>query len=88
MTQLSIQEFRRKLSLYLAQAEAGESFVITRRGRPIVRISSIAMPGVSVGKHFGKGSIRPAISGGLEGRSLEILDEDRRDRFEDWNPSS
>lgn len=39
MTHYSIAEFKNKLSKLLERAEKGEDIVITRHGKPVVRIS-------------------------------------------------
>jgi antitoxin (DNA-binding transcriptional repressor) of toxin-antitoxin stability system len=40
MTEVSVTEAKARLSELLKRAQAGESFVITRRGRPVARISA------------------------------------------------
>lgn len=86
MIRISIQDLKRNLSACLARAEAGEALLITRHGRPVVRITTAANPHLHVGKNFGRAKLRPAIDCDLGGRALEVLEEDRRDRFDDLYP--
>lgn len=42
---ISVREFKGKLSRYLRRAAAGEEVTVTSRGRPIVRLVQAAAPG-------------------------------------------
>jgi prevent-host-death family protein len=86
MEKVPVHELKENLSAYLARAEAGESLVVTRHGRPVVRISAIATPHVQVGSRVGQLVLKPVIRGGLGGRALEILREDREDRLDELFP--
>jgi len=44
MAETGIRELKANLSAYLRQVEAGETIVITRRGKPIGRIVPISRP--------------------------------------------
>ncbi len=82
MHAIPIQDLKSNLSAYIAMAEAGEAIVITRHGRPIARLTTTDSAHTRVGARFGKGSLAPAHLGGLGGRALKALDEDRRDRLD------
>jgi prevent-host-death family protein len=82
MTEVSIQELKANLAAYLARAEAGEALVVTRHGKPLVRITAVTEPGVVVGPGFGKTNLRQVVSERVGDLALRLLDEDRNDRFE------
>lgn len=83
MKSVPIQDLKQSLSAYIAEAEAGEPILITRHGRPIARLTAADLPHCRVGSRLGQGALEPVIRGGLGGRALEILDQDRRDRLDD-----
>jgi prevent-host-death family protein len=82
MTNVSIQELKQNLSAYLARAEAGESVVVTRHGRPAVRLVAAAATEVVVGPGFGKTKLRKVVPDQLGSEVLRVLAEDRNDRFD------
>lgn len=77
MPHVSVQELKHSLSAWLARAEAGEPVVVTRHGKPLVRIVAAEDPQVHVGDRFGKTSLRQVIAESVGERALGILDEDR-----------
>jgi prevent-host-death family protein len=86
MTDVSIQELKQNLSAYLARAEAGESLIVTRHGRPLVRITAATEPRVVVGPGFGKTKLRQVVRERVGDLALRMLDEDRRDRLDEPKP--
>src|SRR6478609_5390937 len=42
--EVGVRELHDRLSAYLDQVEAGADFVVTRRGRPIARLSQVGAP--------------------------------------------
>lgn len=92
MDSVAVRELRQNLSRYLGQVKAGESFVVTERGREVARLtpsgpadSPIArlvaergatMPRGDLLKHVGESDLPPAIGP----PSIEVLDELREDR--------
>jgi prevent-host-death family protein len=82
--EVGVRELKARLSEYLGRAAAGESVVVTDRGRPIARIVSFA-EGSAVERGIAEGWIEQPRSDRLEparrhraGRQvLEVLDEDR-----------
>ncbi|MBL9078672.1 MAG: type II toxin-antitoxin system prevent-host-death family antitoxin [Planctomycetes bacterium] len=83
MADVSIQELKRNLSAYLARAEAGEALVVTRHGRPVVRIAAFRQPQVVIGPRFGKTRLSQVVRERVGEAALRHLQEDRRDRFDD-----
>jgi prevent-host-death family protein len=77
MPQVSVQELKQSLSAWLARAEAGELIVVTRHGRPLVRIVAAEDPQVRVRERFGKTSLHQVVAESVGERALAILDEDR-----------
>lgn len=82
MDTIGVRELRRYASRWLARVKAGESFVVTDRGRPVARLSPV---GASTGYQqlVAEGRIAPG-----SGRSLdEILDALDADIPPDEGPS-
>jgi prevent-host-death family protein len=93
MNRVGVRELRQNLSRYLVQAKAGESFVVTERGREVARLtpsgpvdSPIARLAAERGATVPRGdllslvrasSLRPATGP----PSLEVLDELREERL-------
>jgi prevent-host-death family protein len=93
MNQVGVRELRQNLSRYLVQVKAGESFVVTERGREVARLtpsgpadSPIArlvaergatMPHGDLLSRVRASSMAPAVGP----PSLEVLDELREERL-------
>ena len=73
MTHVDVQEAKTRLSQLLAAAERGEEVVITRGGRPVVRLVPVDDP-----------ALRPVgfVAGQLPETFFEPLPEDELDRWE------
>ena len=80
MKQISIQDFKAQLSAAIAEAESGETIVITRHNEPVARLSPERAPHIHYGKAVGTRRLRPAIRRGTNGRYLTVLSEDRGNR--------
>lgn len=83
MTRISVQELKAQLSGAIAQAEAGETLVITRHNEPVAQLAPLATTNTHRGARVGSGRLRPAIKGGLRGPKgllLATLLDDRGDR--------
>jgi antitoxin (DNA-binding transcriptional repressor) of toxin-antitoxin stability system len=79
MKQVSYQVLKATLSEVLDRVSEGESFVVTRRGKPSALVGLVD-PGIRVGSAFGKvAKIRP-LSFAKPTRALEILLDDREER--------
>jgi prevent-host-death family protein len=71
MTEVSITEAKARLSELLKRAQAGESFIVTRRGRPVARISAPEKRPLT-----SRADVRETL-GRVEGSTLERLLESR-----------
>lgn len=80
MKQISIQDLKAKLSAAVAEAESGETIVITRHNEPVARLGPAGPRHLHCGEAVGTGRLRAAIKRGTNGRYLEVLAEDRGDR--------
>ena len=80
MHQISIQDLKARLSAAVAQAESGQTIVITRHNEPVAKLIPASPQHVHRGTEVGKGGLRPALKRGPKLRYLEVLLEDRGDR--------
>lgn len=80
MKQISIQDLKAQLSAAVAEAESGETIVITRHNKPVARLGPAGPRHLHRGEAAGTGRLRPAIKRGTNGRYMEVLAEDRGDR--------
>jgi prevent-host-death family protein len=74
MNTVGIRELRRYASRWLARVKAGETFVITDRGRPVARISPVAQTG-GYENLLAEGRIAPGTGRPL-GEVLAAMDAD------------
>lgn len=77
MKRISIQDLKAQLSAVIAEAESGQSVVITRHAEPVAQLGPARSPHVHRGRRVGSGRIRPAVGRGTKGRYLVVLMEDR-----------
>ena len=80
MTEISVQALKARLSSAIAEAEAGETLVITRRREPVALLGPATVAGLRRGRQVGRGRLVPAVKAGTRGRALAVLLEDRGDR--------
>lgn len=83
MIRISVQDLKAQLSGAIAQAEAGDTLIITRHKEPVAHLGPARPAHVHRGRRVGTGRLRPAIKGGIKGptgRYLASLMEDRGDR--------
>jgi prevent-host-death family protein len=80
MKMVSIQDLKAKLSALVAEAEAGDTIIITRHNAPVAQLSPARTESVYRGKNVGGGRISAALKRGTKGRYLEVLLEDRGNR--------
>lgn len=64
----------------VAEAESGDTIVITRHNVPVAQLSPARTESVHRGKNVGSGRVRAALKRGTKGRYLEVLMEDRGNR--------
>ena len=80
MKRISIQDLKARLSAAVAEAESGDTIVITRHNEPVAQLSPARPRGVHRGRNVGAGRLMPAFKRGTKGRYLAVLSEDRGDR--------
>lgn len=83
MIRISVQDLKAGLSGAIAQAESGETLVVTRHNQPVAKIVPAGPGHVHRGARAGRARLTPAIKGGLKGakgRYLAVLLDDRGDR--------
>lgn len=74
METIGIRELRRYASRWLARVNAGETFLVTDRGRPIARLSPVEAP-LGYDALLAEGRIAPGSARSLE-ELLDALDAD------------
>jgi prevent-host-death family protein len=80
MSEISIQDLKARLSGAIAEAEAGETLVITRHRTPVAHLGPAVVAAVRRGSRVGRGRLMPALKSGTRGRALAALLDDRGDR--------
>jgi prevent-host-death family protein len=80
MKQLSIQDLKAGLSGAVAEAESGQTIVITRHNAPVAQLGPARSDRVHRGARVGLSRVRPAVKRGTKGRYLSALLEDRGSR--------
>ena len=80
MKLVSIQDLKAKLSAMIAEAESGNTIIITRHNAPVAQLRPARAASLHRGKNVGSGRIRAAVKRGTKGRYLEVLLEDRGNR--------
>jgi prevent-host-death family protein len=80
MKLVSIQDLKARLSAMVAQAESGDTIIITRHNAPVAQLCPARSDSVHRGKNVGSGRIRAALKRGTNGRYLQVLLEDRGNR--------
>ncbi|HEV3214658.1 MAG TPA: type II toxin-antitoxin system prevent-host-death family antitoxin [Vicinamibacterales bacterium] len=80
MKMVSIQDLKAKLSAMVAEAESGDTIIITRHNAPVAQLGPARTESVHRGKDTGRGRIGAALKRGTKGRYLEVLLEDRGNR--------
>ena len=77
--EISIQDLKANLSAVIAEAESGETIVITRHNAPVARLgppdSHVHYP-----RSTDRSALKPAIKSDKKIPYLEVLLEDRGDR--------
>ncbi|HKE82696.1 MAG TPA: type II toxin-antitoxin system prevent-host-death family antitoxin [Vicinamibacterales bacterium] len=80
MKRISIQDLKSRLSSAIAEAEAGETIIVTRHNQTVALLGPASEAHVHRGKTISAGGLKPAIKRGTGGRSLALLLEDRGNR--------
>ena len=80
MKKVSIQALKAQLSGAVAEAQAGETIIITRHNEAVARLGPVTLPYLHRGALVASGRLRPAVTRGTQGRYLAMLLEDRGER--------
>lgn len=80
MKRISIQALKSRLSSVVAEAEAGETILVTRHNQPVAQLGPAREAHIHRGKLVGQGRLKPALKRATKGRYLAVLLEDRGDR--------
>ena len=80
MKRISIQDLKAQLSAAVAEAQSGNTIVITRHNEAVAQLSPARAAHVHRGRRVGSGSLKPALKRGTKVRYLEILMDDRGSR--------
>jgi antitoxin (DNA-binding transcriptional repressor) of toxin-antitoxin stability system len=80
MKMVSIQDLKATLSARIAEAEAGDTIIITRHNAAVAQLSPARTEAVHRGGSVGSGRLKAAVKRGTHGRYLEVLMEDRGTR--------
>ncbi len=78
MKSVSIHGLKQELASVIAETQAGTDVLITRRNKPVARLTRPGMEHLHLGTRFGKTNLKPAVRNRTAGRHLEFLAEDRR----------
>jgi prevent-host-death family protein len=79
MKRISIQDLKAQLSSAVAEAEAGNTIVITRHNTAVAKLIP-ADQHLHRGNQFGKGGLKPAVKTKARIPYLQVLLNDRGDR--------
>jgi prevent-host-death family protein len=80
MKRISIQDLKSTLSGAIAEAESGETILITRHNEPVAQLSPARGRGIRRGTRVGTGRLQPVVTRGTKGSYLAVLSEDRGTR--------
>jgi len=80
MKEISIQDLKATLSAVVAEAESGETIVITRHNHAVAQLGPPQSKHVHRGKNVGTGAIKPALKRGIRIPYLTVLLDDRGQR--------
>jgi prevent-host-death family protein len=80
MKKVSILDLKAHLSAAIAEAEAGQTVVITRHNQPVAQLGPARTEHTRRGARVGLGRIHPALKRATKGRYLAVLLDDRGSR--------
>lgn len=80
MKRISIQDLKAQLSSAVAEAEAGQTLVVTRHNEPVAHLGPAERRHRHDGGRAAAPRLKPAIRRGTKGRYLGVLLEDRGER--------
>jgi len=77
MKRISIQDLKSSLSAAVAEAEAGETILITRHASAVAQLGPARPASIHGGNRTALKALRPALARVTRGRYLTVLLEDR-----------
>ena len=80
MKRISVQDLKAQLSGAIAEAEAGETWVVTRHNQPVAQLGPAVSSHVHAGARESAHRLTPAVTRGTKGRYLAVLLDDRGGR--------
>jgi prevent-host-death family protein len=80
MKRISIQGLKAQLSATVAEAESGDTIVITRHNQPVAKLCPADPTLVHWGRRVGTTALKPAAMVATTERYLEVLRDDRGGR--------
>jgi prevent-host-death family protein len=80
MIKVSIQDLKGRLSAVVAEAEAGQTILITRHNDPVAQLGPAGTVHVHRGERVGTGRLESVLTRATKGRYLAILRDDRGSR--------
>jgi prevent-host-death family protein len=80
MKRVYIQALKAQLSASVAEAESGDTIIVTRHNEPVAQLGPARLQHVRRGRRVGTGRLTPAVSRSTKGHYLAVLTEDRGDR--------
>jgi len=80
MTRVSIQDLKGRLSAVVAEAEAGQTVLITRHNDPVAQLGPTGSAHIHRGERVGVGRLEPVLTRATKGRYLAALRDDRGSR--------
>ncbi|HMF93309.1 MAG TPA: type II toxin-antitoxin system Phd/YefM family antitoxin [Vicinamibacterales bacterium] len=80
MKEVSIQALKANLSAMVADAESGDTIIVTRHNTPVAQLGPARDQSLHRGRNVGRCRLKAALRRGSKGRYLEVLLEDRSNR--------
>ncbi|MEO6401791.1 MAG: type II toxin-antitoxin system Phd/YefM family antitoxin [Vicinamibacteria bacterium] len=78
MKRISIQDLKAGLSAVIAEAEGGQTVLVTRHNRAVARLSPVSLGrGQGDGPPLGAPALTPLLRKATGGRYLRVLKDDR-----------
>ena len=77
---ISIQDLKARLSAAVAEAEAGDTLLVTRHNEAVAVLGPARLPHTHRGSQVGQHRLRPVLRKATKGRYLAVLLEDRDGR--------
>lgn len=82
MKKLPIHQVKTQLSAAVAEAESGQTIVITRHNRAVATLTAAGSEHTRIGRHIGRSGLKPLLTRATRGRYLVAILDDRRSGHE------